>query len=109
MSARFNLSPRIISFSSPFGVFIFILKESNELIRLLPTAAFVAIDEEMTGINIPNSPRPRKDDTPELRYDNLRAVPEKYSIIQLGICLFHQEPDYTPGASPEFIAVRCYS
>ena len=52
------------------------LKESNDFIRRLPTAAFVAIDEEMTGIVIPSSPRPPKDQTPNERYETLKAVPE---------------------------------
>ena len=51
-------------------------KESNELIRLLPSAAFVSIDEEMTGIGVPNSSRPRKDQTPGERYEELKVVPE---------------------------------
>lgn len=114
-------------------------KESNELIRLLPSAVFVAIDEEMTGIVMPNSTRPRKDQTPGQRYEQLKAVPEyvkrnlfvfsvlflqiltfldsdfshlaihrKYSIIQLGICLFHEHPNFDPAreGTPQFIAVR---
>lgn len=85
------------------------IKESNDLIRNLPSAAFVAIDEEMTGIVIPNSPRPPKDQTPDERYNMLKAVPEKYSIIQLGICLFHEHPDFHTNRisgvdAPEFVA-----
>ena len=51
-------------------------QQSNDLIRRLPSAAFVAIDEEMTGISMPNTPRPRKDQTPNERYESLKAVPE---------------------------------
>ena len=64
--------------------------ESNDLLSRLPTAAFVAIDEEMTGITLPHSSRPPKDHTPSQRYQHLKAVPETYSIIQLGVCLFHE-------------------
>ena len=58
----------------------------------------------MTGIMLPPEPssspnhehnkqtrKPSKDDTPAMRYPSIRAVPERYSIIQLGICLFFQE------------------
>ena len=86
------------------------IAESNDLLSRLPSAAFVAIDEEMTGITLPNSARPSKDHTPSQRYQHLKAVPEKYSIIQLGICLFHQHPDYLESTRrglpcPEFVAV----
>jgi hypothetical protein len=56
----------------------------------LSSAAFVAIDEEMTGITLPGQGRPRKDQSPSQRYEEaLKQVPEHYSIIQLGISLFH--------------------
>mmetsp|Transcript_7786 Transcript_7786/g.8922 ORF Transcript_7786/g.8922 Transcript_7786/m.8922 type:complete len:634 (+) Transcript_7786:342-2243(+) len=64
------------------------LEQSNDLISNLPQAAFVAIDEEMTGISIPNIPRPPKDDTPVERYKTLKQIPERYSIIQFGVALF---------------------
>jgi len=71
----------------------------------------VAIDEEMTGIVLPKAPRNRKDETPSQRYDALKAVPEKYAIIQLGICLFHEHPNYDASSdglrgrtSPQFVA-----
>jgi hypothetical protein len=83
------------------------IEQSNDLIRLLPSAAFVAIDEEMTGISISNTPRPPKDQSPSKRYEMLKAVPEKFSIIQFGICLFHEHPAYTPnGETPEFVSRR---
>jgi hypothetical protein len=98
------------------------LEQSNDLLRRLPTAAFIAIDEEMTGITLTTAPPrgPPKDHTPAQRYSYLKAVPEKYSIIQLGICLFHQHPDYNGNQQqqskdnittevehpPEFIARR---
>lgn len=83
------------------------LQQSNDLLRHLPTASFVSIDEEMTGISMPNSPRPPKDHTPAQRYEFLKKIPEQFSIIQLGICLFHQHPDYQSGSTTsEFVAVR---
>jgi hypothetical protein len=65
------------------------VEQSNDLLRHLPTAAFVAIDEEMTGISIPGTGRPPKEQAPFQRYPLLKQVPERYAIIQLGICLFH--------------------
>lgn len=59
----------------------------------MPTAAFVAIDEEMTGISIPtlsNRRRAAQDHTPAQRYPELKRPPERYSIIQLGVALFHR-------------------
>jgi len=70
------------------------LEQSNDLLKHLPTAAFVAIDEEMTGISLPGSGRPSKDDTPSQRYENIKTVPERYAVIQLGVALFHEHPDY---------------
>ena len=58
------------------------------MIAHLPSAAFVAIDEEMTGIQLPSAGRPRKDLTPTALYTELKRVPERYSIIQLGVTLF---------------------
>ena len=34
-----------------------------------------------------------KDDTPTKRYELLKQIPERYSIVQLGICLFEQRKD----------------
>lgn len=68
------------------------LQESNDFIRRLPNASWIALDEEMTGIMLPPAmaKRPSKDETPASRYPSLKLVPERYSIIQLGICLFEQ-------------------
>eukprot|EP00980_Cylindrotheca_fusiformis_P001724 scaffold397_cov111-Cylindrotheca_fusiformis.AAC.2 len=66
------------------------LQQSNDLIRRLPTASWIAVDEEMTGISLPDAKRPRKDDTPSDRYSSLKLASERYSIIQLGICLFEE-------------------
>jgi len=91
----------------------------DELSHLLPSASFVAIDEEMSGIHMPDSEAERMDDTTEGRYAKMKSVAETYSIIQIGMCLFHeatpeqqqQESQTTPSASastlhrpPSFIA-----
>ena len=62
----------------------------------LPNANFISIDEEMTGIFLPpsstsNNSKFRKDDTPAKRYKLLKKIPEHYSILQLGICLFEEK------------------
>lgn len=67
------------------------MEQSNDFLRHLPGASWIAVDLEMTGIQVPNSKRPSKEEPPSERYRNsLKEVPERYSIIQLGICLFHQ-------------------
>lgn len=66
------------------------IDQSNDLIQRISNAAWIAVDEEMTGINLPNTPRPCKSDTPADRYSTLKKVPERYSIIQLGLCLFEE-------------------
>jgi poly(A)-specific ribonuclease len=70
------------------------LEQSNDFLLHLPGASWIAIDLEMTGIQMPNSKMPSKDETPAERYQTIKKVPEKYSIIQLGICLFHQAGAY---------------
>jgi CAF1 family ribonuclease len=77
----------------------------------MPSASFIALDEEMTGIMLPNGMgKPiSKEETPADRYVNLKLVPERYAIIQLGICLFEQKSvsvsDTVENAS--FRVVRC--
>jgi len=77
------------------------LEESNKLIRELPTAAFVAIDLEMTGISLPivsndstTNGDSEKEDTPESRYESMKLVPERYAIIQVGIAIFHENKTF---------------
>jgi poly(A)-specific ribonuclease len=69
------------------------LEQSNDFIRHLPKASWIAIDEEMTGIQLPpgESKRLSKQDSPTDRYPTLKLVPERYSIIQFGICLFEHK------------------
>jgi hypothetical protein len=128
------------------------------LIRHLPNASWISIDEEMTGIMLPGNhnnnndnnnnnssggSRPSsqqqqqhsssssssfsKDEAPVQRYAKFKQIPERYSIIQLGICLFEERersrtqrrvgriltpPPPLPGAGPSavdpatFIVVR---
>ncbi|CAJ1945089.1 unnamed protein product [Cylindrotheca closterium] len=64
--------------------------QSNDLIQRISNAAWIAVDEEMTGISLPGTPRPSKADTPADRYSTLKKVSERYSIIQLGLCLFEE-------------------
>lgn len=69
------------------------LEQSNDFIRHLPNASWIAIDEEMTGISLPHgeSKRLSKDDSPSDRYPTLKLAPERYAIIQFGVCLFEQK------------------
>lgn len=69
------------------------LEQSNDFIRHLSTASWIAIDEEMTGIQLPpgDSKGLSKEDSPADRYPTLKLVPERYSIIQFGICLFEHK------------------
>ena len=63
-----------------------------QLAALLPTASFVAIDEEMTGIHLPGVFVERMADSTEERYAKMKSVAEHYKIIQIGLCLFHEVP-----------------
>lgn len=44
----------------------------------------------MTGINTPES-RNRRDDTAQIRYEKMISVASRFSIIQFGLCLFHDD------------------
>lgn len=57
--------------------------------------------------------RPSKDDMPSDRYPAFKQIPERYSMIQLGICLFEAQPqDQAQPSSPSstnnsnFLVVR---
>jgi hypothetical protein len=78
------------------------------LIQHLSEAAFVAIDEEMTGIQMG---RLSKDDTPAERYASSKQFPERYSIIQVGICLFLPNPEYSHehNMAAEYLVVSAYA
>ena len=60
---------------------------------LLPTCAFVAIDEEMTGITLDKASKPCLSDSPEARYKKMCRVAEEFMLMQVGICLFHATDD----------------
>jgi hypothetical protein len=77
------------------------IEQSNDFIQRLPNAAWIAIDEEMTGIMLPNTKRPVKGQSPTERYESLKKVSERYSIIQLGICLFEEAGTSTGPAGAE--------
>jgi hypothetical protein len=68
-------------------------QQSNDFIKHLPNASLISMDEEMTGIMLPPgmAGRPSKEDTPSDRYSTLKQIPERYSMIQLGICLFEAQ------------------
>lgn len=66
------------------------MQQSNDFIARVPKASWIAIDEEMTGIQLPTGNKISKDETPSTRYAHLKQVSERYSIIQLGICLFQE-------------------
>ena len=73
------------------------LEQLRDLLVHLPTASFVSIDEEMTGISLPGSrnSRPNKVELPSERYTNLlKEVPERYAILQVGVAVFHKNPKY---------------
>lgn len=70
------------------------LDESNDLIQRLPSAAYVSIDLQLTGVEIPSSSRPNKFEQPPERYNQMKVIPERYSIMQLGIAIFHENPEF---------------
>lgn len=78
----------------------------DEFCELAQSCEFFAFDEEMTGISLPNLP-----ETPlmcvEEMYHSKRQVAQRYSIIQIGICLFHRD-DAVAGASDASAIGRRY-
>jgi len=79
------------------------LEQLRDLLIHLPTASFVSIDEEMTGISLPGSrnSRPNKVELPSERYTHLlKEVPERYAILQVGVAVFHKNPKYKDPSSP---------
>lgn len=63
--------------------------------RLLPGAAFVAVDFEFTGLG---TTRPSNLDTPEHRYAAARENATEFPPIQFGISVFRMRP---PASSPD--------
>ena len=73
-----------------------------EIKALLPSAAFVAIDEEMSGISFEDHNPYNVSDVPAKRYDKMREVASWYSIIEFGMALFHEKEcvgDMPPGST----------
>jgi hypothetical protein len=107
---------KIVAHTVPL-LFHYDSQQSNDFIKHLPNASFVSMDEEMTGIMLPPgmAGRPSKDDMPSDRFSALKKVPERYSLIQLGICLFEAKPkDEAEPSSPSsandsnFLVVRLF-
>ncbi|KAL7531213.1 hypothetical protein ACHAWF_003675 [Thalassiosira exigua] len=72
------------------------LPQLSDFLRHLPSASFVAIDEEMTGISLPErrGKRPDKIQTPGERYaESLKGVPERYAAVQVGVALFRRRDE----------------
>jgi len=61
----------------------------DEFELLVPSAAFVSIDLEMTGIHLPDC-KEFLDDTPAMRYSKMRKVASRFNIVQVGITMFHR-------------------
>lgn len=58
-----------------------------------PSLEFISFDFEMSGIMTPNvsfAAANAYDDLPEDRYAKVRAVATRYSVVQLGVALFHR-------------------
>jgi len=80
--------------------------EALDLIQtLLPTASFMAIDEEMTGISLLD-PDWSIAQSPEERYISMKKVATTYRIIQFGVCLFHKEVCILLSLLVYFVVVR---
>ncbi|KPI88353.1 putative Poly(A)-specific ribonuclease PARN [Leptomonas seymouri] len=59
--------------------------------ELLETCDFYALDEEMTGINVPEVTESITF-SPQDAYNSKRLAASRYSIIQVGVCLFRRLP-----------------
>uniref|UniRef100_A0A7S0QB52 Uncharacterized protein n=1 Tax=Coccolithus braarudii TaxID=221442 RepID=A0A7S0QB52_9EUKA len=59
----------------------------------LPAADFVAIDCEMTGIILDSTTQPSWADIPQQRYQKMVRVASEFSLMQVGVCLFHKRTD----------------
>jgi len=57
-------------------------------LECLPTTSFIALDLEMTGINVGAEHDDKSHDTAEQRYTKKRRAAASYGIIQVGLCLF---------------------
>jgi len=64
----------------------------EEFEKLLPSCDFYTIDEEMSGINFPGR-RETAADNPDEAWALKREVASTFSILQIGVCLFHADGD----------------
>jgi len=86
----------------------------TELQQVLPTAKFVAIDEEMTGVSFSGEKQVSIGDRPHQRYQRMRRVANHYSIIQFGLAVFHESSSKEPGSdltvgAPSSYTCRVYN
>ena len=69
---------------------------TDEFRTLISSASFVAMDLEMTGINLPaNDCKESLMDTPSMRYRKMRLVASRFNVVQVGLTLFHEKNDDT--------------
>jgi len=61
----------------------------DEFAKLVPTASFVSLDLEMTGIHLPDC-KELLMDTPSVRYSKMRKVASRFNIVQVGLTMFHR-------------------
>mmetsp|Transcript_41500 Transcript_41500/g.91186 ORF Transcript_41500/g.91186 Transcript_41500/m.91186 type:complete len:639 (-) Transcript_41500:270-2186(-) len=67
------------------------LETAAKIEALLSTSDFVAIDAEMTGIEMDKSTNPHVADSVSERYLKMRRVTQEFSLMQVGLCLFNAE------------------
>lgn len=81
----------------------FLAQQLSDFLVHLPSASYVAMDEEMTGISLPETSwSDNKMELPSERYTRcLKGVPERYSLLQVGVSLFHRNPKYNNQRSCE--------
>ena len=72
---------------------------AEEFEQHLASADFVAIDEEMTGIMMDET-QPGFGDSCEERYAKMCKVTNEFTLMQVGFCLFHNQPDESLVARP---------
>lgn len=61
----------------------------DDFLSLLATCEFYAFDEELTGINVPEITESITF-SPAESYESKRRAASRYSLIQVGVCLFHR-------------------
>jgi len=76
----------------------------------VPSAAFIAIDLEMTGITLNSNPFTKisASDTPDVRYGKMQKVASQYGIAQWGVCLFAEGQD-SSGSGKRTYEVRPFN